>query len=255
MTQTKLCKCGCGRPIIIKPWHKKYGVPDFLKGHNRKGISHIREKNPMWGKHHTEEMKTAARERMLGNKYAAGTKSPHIVRLNKSRIGIPISEERKEKQRRSILKYWNSERGIEQKSKLSHINQKWAAQNPEHKIMAAKNGHRKCPQISSLERKVEVLLQESGIDYIPQYEYELGFLDFFIQPNIALFINGNYWHNFPKGTDKDKQQLAFLKSHGYSTLVIWEHELSNTASLKQKLKAFCSNKFTPPYRKEVVDNG
>jgi hypothetical protein len=29
-----LCKCGCGREIIIKPHHKYTGVPKYILGHN-----------------------------------------------------------------------------------------------------------------------------------------------------------------------------------------------------------------------------
>jgi len=30
----KLCKCGCGNPIILMPHHKYVGVPDFIRGHS-----------------------------------------------------------------------------------------------------------------------------------------------------------------------------------------------------------------------------
>lgn len=33
----KFCKCGCGRKIIIKPYHKYYGTPDYISGHNVRG--------------------------------------------------------------------------------------------------------------------------------------------------------------------------------------------------------------------------
>lgn len=50
----KLCKCGCGKEIIIKPHHKYHGIPSFLKGH------HIKLSNPM----HREEIK----EKIKGDK-------------------------------------------------------------------------------------------------------------------------------------------------------------------------------------------
>ena len=37
-TKTYYCKCGCGRAIDLKPYHKSYGVPDYVEsGHSRKG--------------------------------------------------------------------------------------------------------------------------------------------------------------------------------------------------------------------------
>jgi len=40
------CKCGCGNKITEKPYHKKYGIPNFISGHNVRGGNH-----PMLGVH------------------------------------------------------------------------------------------------------------------------------------------------------------------------------------------------------------
>lgn len=240
MQQT--CKCGCGE--IVNPGRL------YIWGHNRRGKKASEEtkqkmsfdrtgsKNAMYGKPQSEKCKEINRKRMIGNHINNGRKSPYLTALNKSRTGISISNIQKEKQRQSILKYWNSNEGKKQKLALSNINRKWAKNYPEKKIMAAKNGHRKCPKISSLERKVEIVLQQLNLDYVPQYEYELGFMDFLIKPNGALFINGDYWHNYPNGTEKDKRQLAFLENHGFDTLIIWERELAEFDKLQDKLLDF-----------------
>lgn len=34
----KLCKCGCGQEVILKRHHKWAGIPDFVHGHNSRGI-------------------------------------------------------------------------------------------------------------------------------------------------------------------------------------------------------------------------
>lgn len=31
VTNRKLCLCGCGMPIVIKPYHSRYGIPNFIK--------------------------------------------------------------------------------------------------------------------------------------------------------------------------------------------------------------------------------
>jgi G:T-mismatch repair DNA endonuclease (very short patch repair protein) len=192
----------------------------------------------MWGKQQSDFNKQGGSVRMTGNKYRVGSTSPHLSELNRSRAGIPIADGPKEKQRQAILKYWLSLDGEKQKLALSMVNKKWAEDHPGHKIAAAKSGHRKCPRISSLERKVETLLREAGVDFIPQYEYELGFVDFLLKPNTALFVNGDYWHNYPDGTEKDKRQLAYLKDHGYETLVIWEHELKEIDNVINRISVF-----------------
>lgn len=49
---------------------------------------------------------------------------------------------------------------------------------------------------------------------------------------------GDYWHNLSNWKKRDKRKLKFYKSLGYSTLIIWEHELKNEKELIKKLKAF-----------------
>lgn len=29
----RLCACGCGTEIIIKRWHRSYGIPKYINGH------------------------------------------------------------------------------------------------------------------------------------------------------------------------------------------------------------------------------
>ena len=41
----KLCKCGCGQPIEIKPWHKHHGTPSYIKGHYWNGKKRAKETN------------------------------------------------------------------------------------------------------------------------------------------------------------------------------------------------------------------
>ena len=42
------CKCGCGKDIRIKPYHKYYGVPEYIQGHQCRGKKKTQEhKNAM----------------------------------------------------------------------------------------------------------------------------------------------------------------------------------------------------------------
>jgi len=58
-----ICKCGCGQKIIEQPHHRLYGIPNFIRGHNSKGVN-----NPFYNKTHTEEFKEEQRQRYLGCK-------------------------------------------------------------------------------------------------------------------------------------------------------------------------------------------
>ena len=218
--------------------------------------SHSGKNNPMYGKQQSDKCKEINRKRMLGNTCAKGNKRPDLIALNKSRMGIPLKKEAKEKQRLNILKYWESNEGNKQKEELSVINKQWAKDNPEKKISAAKNGHKACPRISSLEIKLRNELEKRNIIFIPQYEWSNGFIDIFIPPNIAIFADGNYWHNLPSQKDKDNKQNIMLKDMGYKifrfwekdiresaskcidTLVVWEKELKDNKNLLMKLGSF-----------------
>jgi very-short-patch-repair endonuclease len=238
-----ICACGCGKEISFKKHYNWAGFPKYIHGHTwRLRRSYKGKANPNYGKKASEKCKEVNHYRLLGKKgkksIAYGIKHPHLTALNKSRIGIPISDNIKNKQRESILKYWNSSKGTKQKKKLSKINKKWAQKNPNKKIEAAKNGHKSCPRISSLELQFQKILKQNHIKFISQYEYDLGFIDFFIKPNIAIFIDGNYWHKYPYGTKKDKKQTCFLKNKGYTVLRIWENELKNPNNLLDKIINF-----------------
>jgi very-short-patch-repair endonuclease len=204
---------------------------------SRKGI-----RNGNYGKKQSELCKKINHDRLFGKKgkesIAYGSKHPKLVLLNKIRAGIPLSNSHKEKQRKSMLRHWKTQKGIEQRKNISIIARKWAAENKSKKIDAAKKGHKSCPKISSSELKFEKILIQHSIKFIPQYEYELGFMDFFVSPNIAIFIDGNYWHNYPMGTEKDKRQTSFLENNGYKVIRIWESELRDVPKLLEKIKEF-----------------
>lgn len=86
----KKCKCGCGEMIVIKPYHRYRGVPDFIQGHASRmpghfmpthNVKHSEESkrkisenharlsgkdSPMYGKHHSEETKTKMSKARMG---------------------------------------------------------------------------------------------------------------------------------------------------------------------------------------------
>lgn len=201
------------------------GIKGFQKGHPTKGFL---------GRHHKEESKIKIGIKVSGeNNGMWGKKRPDLITLNKSRIGIPIKEESKEKQKKKILKYWQSLEGEKQKEKLSLINKKWAENNPDKKLQAAKKGHKACPRISSLELIIQDALKKQGIGFTPQYEWKRGFIDIFIEPNIAIFIDGDYWHNLPNVREKDKMQDKNLVNNGFVVYRFWEHQIK--ANIEQCL--------------------
>ena len=70
--------------------------------------------------------------------------------------------------------------------------------------------------------------------------------DIFIEPNIAIFVDGDYWHANPKfykanerikypggykkpidKWKKDKMITRYLKKNGYDVLRLWEYDINN----------------------------
>ena len=100
--KVKLCACGCGQEL---PYRKYYNT-QFIYKHHNKG-----KNNPMYERKHTEKTKRLIRNihknsgKFNGeNNPSYGSKKPHLSALNKSRIGIPIKDGAKEKQRIEIKK-------------------------------------------------------------------------------------------------------------------------------------------------------
>ena len=80
----KLCKCGCGGVIVVKPHHKRYGIPDYIHGHNKpgktkaglkrlsdsmKGTKHSLGKQNALGYRHTDEAIEKIRVSSTGRKH------------------------------------------------------------------------------------------------------------------------------------------------------------------------------------------
>jgi len=130
-----ICKCGCGEEVVVKDFHKYYGIPKYINGHQvrdirqkisdankgrvawNKGIPHTEEtkqkihenhpnfsgeNHPMFGKHHSEETKqkmsdakSGENHPMFGKHHSEETKEK-ISNGNKGKI---ISDKAKEKMR------------------------------------------------------------------------------------------------------------------------------------------------------------
>jgi very-short-patch-repair endonuclease len=87
------------------------------------------------------------------------------------------------------------------------------------------------------EATLEASFERFGIPYTPQKSIAGTVLvDIFLEPNICVFVDGDYWHNYPLGLDKDKRQTELLESWGYKVFRFWEHDILNNPDLiTQKL--------------------
>ena len=73
-------------------------------------------------------------------------------------------------------------------------------------------------------------LKEINIGFEFQYPIVIGenlsIVDIFIKPNICIFVDGEYWHNYPSGTEKDKMVNEMLPKMGYKVLRFWSLDVT-----------------------------
>lgn len=83
---------------------------------------------------------------------------------------------------------------------------------------------------TSIERIFEYELKKSGLKYYTQkpLPYFRTIPDFFIDPNICIYCDGDYWHNLPKQIKKDLTINDMLKNNGYKVYRFWEHEIKES---------------------------
>jgi len=76
------------------------------------------------------------------------------------------------------------------------------------------------------ERILQKTLDDLNIKY-NKHKAIIGQPDLFIEPNICIFADGDYWHNIPDQTTKDVMINTTLTKQGYKVLRFWEHNIKN----------------------------
>lgn len=89
---------------------------------------------------------------------------------------------------------------------------------------------------TGIELKLQEILTELGIEYTTQKPL-LGVTvaDIFIEPNVAVFADGTYWHSGAAKEYKDAEKTKTLKRGGYVVLRLEEKEINKDVD-KIKLK-------------------
>lgn len=103
---------------------------------------------------------------------------------------------------------------------------------------------------SKLELKFKEILKNLNIEFTEQAKLP-GTPDFFIEPNICIFIDGCWYHacpeHWPDGNPKRAKDLDFnntkrLTEEGYLVLRFWEHDLDMIEVVITKIKTFLNHK-------------
>lgn len=52
-------------------------------------------------------------------------------------------------------------------------------------------------------------------------------VDFFIPSNVCLYADGDYWHKYPIGLDRDRKTTKALEDEGFEVIRLWGSEIKN----------------------------
>jgi len=79
---------------------------------------------------------------------------------------------------------------------------------------------------TKIERLVKTELSKREINFLSN-KFVLGANVDIILPEqkIAVFCDGDYWHNYPNGIPRDKEVSEILQKNGWLVLRYWEHEI------------------------------
>jgi very-short-patch-repair endonuclease len=82
---------------------------------------------------------------------------------------------------------------------------------------------------TSIELKIKELLDYNKTPYKYQYNFFYKYTCDFAIPQLKLIIecDGDYWHSYPNGTDKDKAQDKFIMAKGWHIVRFWERDIKN----------------------------
>ena len=211
---------------------------------NRKRISLAKKGMPAWNKGKTGIYSDEVKKRIsntLKKLYADGYQSPNkgLKRSAESRKRMSLSKKG--------MPAWNKGGTIAESSKEKIRKARL------HQVFPVKD--------TKPEKDVQKILKDIGIPF-EKHKPILGQPDIFIQPNICIFVDGDYWHANPKdfvnkgklypgfkkddriigkvhAKDKwarDKNISQRLRKKGYNVLRFWQSELEiNQGKCLQKI--------------------
>lgn len=181
------------------------------------------ENHPMWGKHHTKEVKEKISSSKKGNSLA----------WNK---GLKMTEDFKKKMDFSGLKLGRlgNKRTLGSRRKMSEVAKIIAKERgKEYYKKIGMNGLLKqqiMKEPTSIEKKLYKELKRCGLLFETQKLINGKFLVDAYIPRLNLIIeaDGDYWHSLNRIKKKDKAENAYLKKCGFNLLRFSESEINNT---------------------------
>ena len=121
-----------------------------------------------------------------------------------------------------------------EREKLSVAKLKWNNDNPEQaKINATKCGIASVKAQDGRPSSIEFKMRKILTDNNYKFSTNVSVLSFcvpdivFREEKVIIQCDGDYWHKYPDGLEKDYNQDKILKSNGWQVIRFWEHEINN----------------------------
>lgn len=135
------------------------------------------------------------------------------------------------KQFKNGRKVWNDGlKGYTVKTKYKTRKDKGSKRSEEtkNKIKIARQKQVLPTKDTSIEIKIQKELEKRKIVF-EKHKPIIGQPDIFIEPNICIFADGDYWHNRSEAKKRDEYVNKKLKEQNYQILRFWEHEINESA--------------------------
>ena len=226
------CHCGCKGEIEILRSHHNKGIPKYIKGHGsktdgfRSNLSEMRkgDKNPFYGMHHTEEELS---------------KRPSFEGVDNPNYGKSHTDAAKRVIGDASIERWTD---LDYRKKMLEV------------LSSAKLIRRN----TSIEIKMQGILRQHGYFFQTHIPVCSICIPDIVLPECKIIIqcDGDYWHNYPDGLEKDRNQDKILTENGWRVIRFWEHEIhENIQDCLRKFEAiYYDIEFVPCYRQGTLDD-
>lgn len=220
-TKEKISKALTGR-IITKEWRQKLS-------------------NAQTGKKLSKETKEKIRKALIGRTFTDEWRE----RLSAARVGRVITKETREKMSKSAMGRTFSKETREKLSKAL-TGRKFSKEHREKlsgRILT--EDHKQKLRISALNQRLKGNNKNTLIELALQQELDKIGLTYnthmiicghcrpdivFPEQKVAIFADGNYWHNYPHGKERDMEQVKILEENGWVPLRFWGSEIRKDLS-------------------------
>lgn len=165
----------------------------------------------------SEEWKEKISQAMMGRVFS----EEHKRKIGEANTKRVYSEETKRKISQGLKKYYQTHDGFNKGKHLSD--------ETKQKLREANLRQKPHFRNTSIERLVKTALIFRGVNFFQEHVGVCGVCQpdvVFPEQKIAVFCDGDYWHNRPESVKRDTRQDRVLRENGWIPLRFWEHEIN-----------------------------